>query len=697
MSKIACQDLLIELLTEELPPTALKTLRDHFALAIKTELDHASLTHGDIVAYASPRRLAVTVSQLAQRQQDKVVERRGPALSAAFDKAGQATKALQGFARSCGVEIDQLSQQTTDKGTWLSFTQQQSGQETVTLLADILRNALATLPIAKRMRWGDSTEEFVRPVHRLVVLLGDKVVPMTILGVEAGNDSLGHRVHHPEVVQLDHASHYVEQLHQAFVMVDYEQRQQSIVEQVTAEATRLGGEAIIDPQLLDEVTGLVEWPVALSGRYDSDFLSLPSEVLISSMEGHQKYFAVQGEKGKLLPYFITVANINSRDPHQVIAGNERVILPRLSDAAFFWKMDRQQSLMSFSAHLDRVVFQKQLGTIQHKVIRVMALARWIAEQLSIPADTVVRAAQLAKCDLMTDMVNEFPKLEGIMGGYYAAEDKEDPAVCQAITEQYLPRYSGDSLPTTVTGQILSLADKLDTLVGLFGIGQPPTGVKDPFALRRATLGIVRILIEKALPLDLKAVITQATVILAENITETDCVESTLKYCFERLRGYITEQGYSADVIDAVFASNVTIPVDCMARIAAVSEFCQLTQAQSLAAANKRIGNLLRKNKVTLDNITIAPHLLQHHSEQALVTELERVTEVVAPAIAQQQYTVVLTTLACLNEPVDTFFNCVMVMDEDERIRQNRLIILHQIRTLFLQVADISYLSVGKVV
>ena len=697
MSKIACQDLLIELLTEELPPTALKTLRDHFALAIKTELDHASLTHGDIVAYASPRRLAVTVSQLAQRQQDKVVERRGPALSAAFDKAGQATKALQGFARSCGVEIDQLSQQTTDKGTWLSFTQQQSGQETVMLLADILRNALATLPIAKRMRWGDSTEEFVRPVHRLVVLLGDKVVPMTILGVEAGNDSLGHRVHHPEVVQLDHASHYVEQLHQAFVMVDYEQRQQSIVEQVTAEATRLGGEAIIDPQLLDEVTGLVEWPVALSGRYDSDFLSLPSEVLISSMEGHQKYFAVQGEKGKLLPYFITVANINSRDPHQVIAGNERVILPRLSDAAFFWKMDRQQSLMSFSAHLDRVVFQKQLGTIQHKVIRVMALARWIAEQLSIPADTVVRAAQLAKCDLMTDMVNEFPKLEGIMGGYYAAEDKEDPAVCQAITEQYLPRYSGDNLPTTVTGQILSLADKLDTLVGLFGIGQPPTGVKDPFALRRAALGIVRILIEKALPLDLKAVITQATVILAENITETDCVESTLKYCFERLRGYITEQGYSADVIDAVFASNVTIPVDCMARIAAVSEFCQLTQAQSLAAANKRIGNLLRKNKVTLDNITIAPHLLQHHSEQALVTELERVTEVVAPAIAQQQYTVVLTTLACLNEPVDTFFNCVMVMDEDERIRQNRLIILHQIRTLFLQVADISYLSVGKVV
>ena len=284
-----------------------------------------------------------------------------------------------------------------------------------------------------------------------------------------------------------------------------------------------------------------------------------------------------------------------------------------------------------------------------------------------------------------------------MGGYYAAEDKEDPAVCQAITEQYLPRYSGDNLPTTVTGQILSLADKLDTLVGLFGIGQPPTGVKDPFALRRATLGIVRILIEKALPLDLKAVITQATVILAENITETDCVESTLKYCFERLRGYITEQGYSADVIDAVFASNVTIPVDCMARIAAVSEFCQLTQAQSLAAANKRIGNLLRKNKVTLDNITIAPHLLQHHSEQALVTELERVTEVVAPAIAQQQYTAVLTTLACLNEPVDTFFNCVMVMDEDERIRQNRLIILHQIRTLFLQVADISYLSVGKVV
>ena len=687
------RDLLIELGTEELPPKALSKLINAFEAGIKKGLKEAELDFDKIHAYAAPRRLAVVIESLEIRQQDRLIERRGPAVSAAFDSEGQPTKAVQGFARSCGVEVSALGTLETDKGAWLVFKQQQKGAETKDLIGDILQKSLAALPIPKRMRWGNLPGEFVRPVHWLILLFGDDVIPLELLGISSGRTSRGHRFHHPEPIMITSAKTYVNQLlEQGYVMVDMAVRQQAIHQQVEALGEELGGKAVINQGLLDEVTGLVEWPVALSGEYDRRFLELPAEALISSMEEHQKYFAVRDEDNTLLPYFITICNIESKDPAQVIAGNERVILPRLSDAAFFWETDRKRPLADSQQQLKTIVFQNKLGTVYDKSQRVADLAAKIASQIGGDAELAQRAGILAKCDLVTEMVGEFPDLQGIMGRYYARLDGEHEDVCEALDEQYLPRFAGDKLPRTKTGQALSLAEKLDTLVGLFGIGQPPTGVKDPFALRRAALGVLRIIIENKLDLDLDVLLTSTVERLGEIATVKNCTEEVMQYLFDRLRGYAQEQGYQADVFEAVLAIKPTKPVDFMDRLAAVADFRQLEQAQALAAANKRIGNILRKNDAEQSGAVIDRNLLTELTEQALADKVQSVQTIVAPLLAESNYAGVLTELAGMRDTVDAFFDQVMVMAEDEAVRKNRLALLNQTRALFIQIADISVLQ-----
>lgn len=687
------RDLLIELGTEELPPKALDKLRMAFETGIKSGLKEAELGFKSIRSYAAPRRLAVVVEDVDARQQDRLIERRGPATKAAFDEAGQATKALQGFARSCGVEVDALETMETDKGAWLVFKQQQVGAETSSLMGGILQKALQALPIPKRMRWGNLPGEFVRPVHWLVLLFGDEVIPVELLGVSSGKYSRGHRFHHPDEIEIESAQRYVHQLkNEGFVLADIAERKNTIREQVATLGETLGGQAVINEDLLNEVTGLVEWPVALSGEYDRRFLELPAEALISSMEEHQKYFAVRDNAGVLLPYFITICNIESQDPAQVVAGNERVILPRLSDAAFFWDTDRKHPLANRLEQLKTIVFQNKLGTVYDKSNRVAKLAAVIASQIGGDEQGAKRAALLAKCDLVTEMVGEFPDLQGIMGRYYARLDGEDNDVCEALDEQYLPRFAGDKLPQTKTGQALSLAEKLDTLVGLFGIGQPPTGVKDPFALRRAALGVLRIVIENDLDLDLKTLLEQALLELGDIATKPDCVQDVMAYLFERLRGYASDQGYQNDVFEAVLAIAPTRPLDFMQRLAAVAGFQQLEQAEALAAANKRIGNILRKNDSAEGASTINDTLLTEVSEQALAKKVTVVKASIVPLLAQADYAGVLTQLAEMREAVDAFFDQVMVMADDLAVRQNRLALLNETRALFLEVADISYLQ-----
>ncbi|HIC46322.1 glycine--tRNA ligase subunit beta, partial [Methylophaga sp.] len=532
----AYQDLLIELGTEELPPKALLKLSQAFQQGVEQGLKSAELSFDVIRAYATPRRLALVISKLQTQQDDLTVERRGPAVTAAFDEDGNPTKALQGFARSCGVDVDDLETMQTDKGAWLIFKQQQKGAETASLLPEIIQQSLNALPIPKRMRWGDLPGEFVRPVHWLVVLLGDDVVPVNLLGLNSDRFTVGHRFHHPQPIRISTPMTYAPQLEsEGHVMVDYEARKQAIHGQVNELAASLGGDAVINPDLLDEVTGLVEWPVALAGNFDPRFLELPAEALISSMEGHQKYFAVRAKNGDLLPHFITICNIASQDPAQVIAGNERVILPRLSDAAFFWETDRKLPLAQRQEQLKTIVFQNKLGTVYDKSQRVAAIAASIAQQMGSEAQLAERAALLAKCDLVTEMVGEFPELQGIMGRYYAQLDGEHADVAEALDEQYRPRFAGDDLPQTASGIAVSLAEKLDTIVGLFGIGQPPSGVKDPFALRRAALGVLRIIIENQLSLDLSRLVTEAANNFVDILTEDEVTTQVMQYFYDRLR------------------------------------------------------------------------------------------------------------------------------------------------------------------
>jgi glycyl-tRNA synthetase beta chain len=689
---MATQDFLVELGTEELPPKALKPLSDAFTQGIVKGLEDAGIEFSNVEAFAAPRRLAVRIRDLGDAQPDKAIEKRGPAVTAAFDDAGNPTRALTGFATSLGVTPDQLDTLESDKGAWVVYRTVEQGKPTVDLLPELVDRSLAALPIPKRMRWGAHKTEFVRPVHWLVMLFGNKIIDTPIMGLTPDNKTRGHRFHCPKALIIPTPSDYEVVLkEEGFVIADFARRRELIRGGVTELAKReAGGQAVIDESLLDEVTGLNEWPVPLMGRFEERFLEVPAEALISSMKEHQKYFHVVSSDGKMLPLFITVANIESKDPAQVISGNEKVIRPRLSDAAFFYETDRKTRLEDRIDQLKPIVFQKTLGSLYDKSVRVAALAQKIASAIGSDPALAERAAMLAKTDLCTEMVLEFTDLQGIMGQYYAANDGEPEEVAKALNEQYMPHFSGDELPTTLTGCALAIADRLDSMVGLFGINQPPSGTRDPFALRRASLGVLRIIIERELPLDLQTCCQWAE----ENftvLTETNTASAVVDYILERFRAHYDEQGIGAEVYLAVHARRPTRPLDFDRRVKAVEAFRQLPEAQALAGANKRVSNILTKQGSDQVGEAVNNSLLQDPAEQALAEQLSKQAENVLPLFEKGDYASALSSLADLHQPVDNFFDSVMVMADDEAIRNNRLALLNRLHNLFLRVADISLL------
>ena len=689
---MATQDFLVELGTEELPPKALKPLSDAFTQGIARGLEEAGIEFGKVEAFAAPRRLAVRIRNLADAQPDKSVEKRGPAVKAAFDDAGNPTRALTGFAMSLGVTPDQLDTLETDKGAWVVYRTVEQGKPTVELMPELVERSLAGLPIPKRMRWGAHRTEFVRPVHWVVMLFGNKVIEAPIMGLTPGNKTRGHRFHCPKSLIVPTPGDYEVVLKQeGYVIADFAERREQIRAGVTELAEKeAGGKAVIDEDLLDEVTALNEWPVPLMGRFEERFLEVPAEALISSMKEHQKYFHVVAADGEMLPLFITVANIQSKDPAQVVSGNEKVIRPRLSDAAFFYETDRKTKLEDRIDALKPIVFQEKLGSIYDKSVRVAALAKKIADAIGSDPALAERAAMLAKTDLVTEMVLEFTDLQGIMGQYYAANDSEPEDVAKALNEQYMPRFAGDDLPTTLTGCAIAIADRLDSLVGLFGINQPPSGTRDPFGLRRASLGVLRIIIERQLPLDLQTCCEWAEqnfTVLTEQNTATTVVD----YMLERFRAHYDEQGIGAEVYLAVHARRPTRPLDFDRRVKAVDAFRQLPEAQALAGANKRVSNILTKQGGDSIGETVDASLLQDSAEKALAEQVNQQAEKVLPLFENGDYASALSSLASLREPVDNFFDQVMVMADDDAIRNNRLALLNRLRNLFLRVADISLL------
>jgi glycyl-tRNA synthetase beta chain len=688
----ATRDLLIEIGTEELPPKALGRMRDALQSSLQSLLEENGLAHGNSRAYATPRRLAVIIGDVPVAQADRDITKRGPAVKAAFDADGKPTKPAEGFARSCGVAVSELEEMETPKGRWLVYNSTVTGKATTDLIPALLEKALKALPMPKRMRWGNSDIEFVRPLHWVVLLFGEEPVAANILGVDSGRYSRGHRFHHNEPIAIAAPGAYVETLEQdGMVEVDMERRRESIRTQVTEAGAALGGQALIDAALLDEVTALVEWPVAISGSYDPRFLEVPAEALISSMQDHQKYFPVIDEQGKLLPFFITVANIASKDPEQIKAGNERVIRPRLEDATFFWNQDRKQSLHSRATQLDDMTFQKKLGSLGDRQTRIGAIATTLAGQTGFDVEPIQRAAALCKCDLVTSMVFEFPDLQGIMGRYYALHDGEDERVATALDEQYQPRFAGDALPDSETGQALAIAERLDTLVGIFALGQKPTGDKDPFGLRRSALGLLRILIEKQLDLDLRSLIDNAASNYPAALKVHTIGDDLFSFMMERLRAWYLDAGYTVPVFAAVLARQPARPLDFDQRMRAVRAFHDLPEADSLSAANKRIRNILRKAETAIP-AQYDKALLQEPAEQALAAALEDLDTQTSPLFKQRNYTTALCKLAALHAPVDDFFDNVMVMTDDEALRDNRLALLQALSDLFLQVADISLLQ-----
>ena len=685
-------DLLIELGTEELPPTSLTTLRDAFANDVLRQIDDAGLEHGAMTLFASPRRLAFRIADLQTAQQDREVERRGPALKAAFDDEGRPTKAAEGFASSLGLSVDQLDTMETDKGAWLVARVTEKGRALQELLPEFIAQSLARLPIPKRMRWGARKAQFVRPAHWLVALLGDQVLPMQQLELDSGRSTLGHRFHAPGKIELPNAAEYEARLEKdGFVIADFERRREMIREQVLAAGKKAGGSASIDTNLLDEVTALVEWPVALCGHFDEDFLRVPQEALITAMQEHQKYFPVLDANGKLMNAFITVSNINSSNAAAVISGNEKVIRPRLADAAFFYDNDCRRTLAEHAEGLKSIVFQQQLGTLADKCQRISALAADIAGKIGGKAENARLAGELSKADLNSEMVYEFDTMQGVMGYYLARHQGLDNEVAEALREQYLPRFAGDVLPQTHAGQAVALADRLDTLVGIFGIGQKPSGDKDPYALRRATLGVLRIIIENQLALDLEALIEQAANQLGDRINH-EAHADALAFVSGRYRAFYQEQGIDTPIILSVQAVAGNRPLDFDQRIKAVAAFRQRPEAAALAAANKRVANILAKQGGDGVSDKVDAGLLQQMEEKALADAINQVRDKTAPLAAKGDYAAVLEQLASLREPVDAFFDKVMVMAEDEALRNNRLALLSQLREQFLQVADISELG-----
>ncbi|WP_049723020.1 glycine--tRNA ligase subunit beta [Gilvimarinus polysaccharolyticus] len=689
------RDFLFELGTEELPPKALKSLLAALTAGVKSGLDSADLSYAAINSYASPRRLALVVEQLAEATPVCQVTNWGPPAQVAFDAEGKPTRAAEAFAKKNGLSIDQLTTENDGKAEKLVAHQQAGGEPAVELLSGIVNEALAKLPIPKRMRWGAKRTEFVRPAHWLVMLFGNDVIEAEVLGLTAGRESRGHRFHHNQAVSIDAPSNYVATLKAAYVQVDMAARRALIIEQVNREAAAINGTAVINEDLLDEVTSLVEWPVALTGRFEERFLDVPAEALVSSMAEHQKYFHVVDNDGQLKPFFITVANIESKDPTQVIDGNERVIRPRLSDAAFFFETDKKRSLESQRQRLSTIVFQAKLGSILDKTDRIAALAASIASDIGADSLKAKRAGELSKVDLVSEMVLEFDKMQGIAGYYYALNDGEDTEVANALKEQYLPKHAGDELPKTVTGTLVALADRLDTIVGIFGIGQKPTGSKDPFALRRASLGALRLMVEKDINLDLRELLTRAASGHGSNIKDADnTVDESLAYMLDRFRAWYEEDQIAIEVYLAVAAKKLSHPVDINTRVFAVDAFAQLPEAQALAAANKRVSNILSK----LDSAPateVKPELLKEPAEQQLAEAIADKAQRVQPLFAARRYADVLAELATLRAPIDTFFDDVMVMADDEALKNNRLALLAQLRGLFLQVADISALAPAK--
>ena len=690
----AKRDFLVEIGTEELPPKSLLTLAKAFADGIEKGLDAAGLQHGAVERFATPRRLAVRVRRLVEQQPDRAVERRGPPVKAAFDAQGAPTQAALAFARGCGIEVAALERLETPKGVWLVHRGTETGAQTLGLLPGIVQASLDALPIARRMRWGAGEAEFVRPVHWVLMLFGREEVPCEILGVPAGSVTYGHRFMAPKALRIATPASYLTTLHRrGRVVADLHERRESIRQGVAATAARLDGEAVIDESLLDEVTALVEWPVPLAGRFDAQFLDLPPEVPIATMQDHQRYFPVRDAQGRLMPWFVTVSNIESADPSQVIAGNERVVRPRLTDAAFFWSSDRKHRLDSHCEALKRVTFQTQLGSLHDKAERVRALSKSIATAVGGDAALADRAAQLSKCDLLTAMVGEFPELQGLMGRYYAQHDGEPAEVCEALQEQYLPRFAGDTLPATRTGMAVAIADKLDTITGIFATGQKPTGTRDPFGLRRAALGLLRIAVERKLDLDLQALIAQALAALPFAAPE-NAAREVYDYVFERLRAYYLdgEAGFTitTEMFDAVLATRPASPLDFDLRLRALSGFLQLPDAPSLAAANKRIANILRKSSEPIRG-TVDENLLRDPAEQILSEQVDAVARIVEPKFAARQYTEALQTLAVLRKAVDDFFDSVLVMAEDPALRANRLALLRRLQSLFMHAADLSRL------
>jgi len=691
------QDLLVEIGTEELPPTALLGLSDALNQGLLKRLNESRLVHGPSEAFCSPRRLAVLVRDLAPRQPDQETMRRGPALNAAVDRDGNPTKAALGFARSCGVEVGDLEREETPKGIWLAFRKTEHGRAAAELLPALVEQALGDLPIPKRMRWGSGDAEFVRPVHWVCMLLGDERVPGRVLGVETGTSTRGHRFHHPDAIALCSAGDYAEQLRTVGrVEPSFSARRELIASQVRSLAETAGGTARMDEGLLDEVTALCEWPVAFLGGFDQVFLEVPREALIETMQKNQKYFPLLAADGSLLPHFIGIANIESRDPGVVRAGNERVIRPRFADAKFFWEQDLKTPLGGLTPRLDHVIFEHKLGSIGAKMARVGDLGAAISDQLEVPAELARRAATLAKCDLVTLMVGEFASLQGIMGRYYAERAGEDPCVVAAMEEQYLPRHAGDRLPESPCGQVLALADRLDTLIGIFTIGQRPTGVKDPYGLRRAAIGVLRILIETPLPLDLNALLQKAADGYAPELGAGKVVDEVLGYCLERLDRYYGDQGISSDTVEAVLGVAPTTPSDIDRRIRAVEAFRGLPEAASLAAANKRLRNILKKlPEADQAMVPLDPGRLTEPAEQRLAERIGALTAEVEPLITAGDYEATLRALAALRDDVDLFFDDVMVMVDDDALRRNRIALLRALEDPFLRVADIARLQPAR--
>lgn len=687
------ENCLVELGTEELPPKALKSLGEAFATQFEAALTQADLSFDSVSWFAAPRRLAVYVSGLAEGQADKVVEKRGPAVSAAFDADGNPTKAAQGWARGNGIDVADAERLVTDKGEWLLHKAHVPGQPVAELLEGLINQAVSKLPIPKPMRWGNYNTQFIRPVHTLCVLYGSEVVNVSVLGLTSGRVVQGHRFHGEGRFELDHADNYASALEQQYVLADFEARKDKVRQQLEDAAQSLSLKPDYNEDLLEEIASLVEWPVVLQAGFDEAFLAVPKEALIYTMKDDQKYVPLLDSDGALSNTFLFVTNIESRDASQVISGNEKVIRPRLADAEFFFNSDKKTTLESRLESLETVLFQKQLGTLKEKSERISALSAFIASQIDANESQAARAGLLAKTDLMSNMVMEFPDVQGVMGKYYALNDGEDAPVAEALYEQYMPRFAGDALPSSGVSASVALADKLDTLVGIFGIGQLPKGDKDPFALRRAAIGVLRIVTELTLPLDLETLVSKAIDVYGDKLTNAETQSQVVDFVLGRFTALLQDQAIAIDVIQAVAARRPTKPADYLARVHAVDKFRALEEAEALAAANKRVANILAKQNVEVtDTVNIDESLLAEEAEKALYVELKAAQEEVDIAVPSQDYTRILTALATLRNVIDNFFDNVMVMADDEAVKNNRLALLSLLRQLFLTTADISILA-----